>query len=100
MTQTVPTDVRLPWGTTPNGEFTVKGTVVASVMGTLAVFVTLPLGILGILLSCQGLDRVARRDHSARRFLIWSWICFVPGTVLGVPLAVLLLASLIKNLLA
>jgi len=88
-----------PWGTTPEGELTTPGTIVGGVMGTYAVFLTFPLGILGIVLSCMGLDRIPRHDPSARRYLMWSWICFVPGTVVGVPLTLLLLASFAKAVL-
>jgi hypothetical protein len=96
MTQTATPDVRLPWGTTPEGELTRRGTIVGAVMGTLAVFTTLPLGIIGIVLSCMGLDRIRRHDASARKLLIWSWICFVPGTLVGVALIVYGVASLIS----
>jgi hypothetical protein len=95
MTQMATPGLRLPWGTTPEGELTREGTILGSVMGTLAVFVTLPLGVIGIVLSCMGLDRIRRHDPSAKRFLTWSWICFVPGTVIGVPLVLLFLASLL-----
>jgi hypothetical protein len=98
MTQTATEQLRLPWGTTSEGEFTRRGTIVASVMGTLAVFVTLPLGVAGIVLSCMGLDRLRRHDASARKFLIWSWILFVPGTVIGVPLVLGFLGNLVASL--
>ncbi|MBO0847201.1 MAG: hypothetical protein J2P22_17505 [Nocardioides sp.] len=88
MTQPAMAPVPLPWGTTRTGELTRKGTILGAVMGTLAVFTTLPLGITGIVLSCKGLDRVHRGDPSARKFLTWSWICFVPGTVIGAALIV------------
>jgi hypothetical protein len=100
MTQTAPEPFRLPWGTTPEGEFTRGGTVVASVMGTLAVFVTFPLGLAGVLLSCAGLDRVRRHEASGRKLLLWSWILFVPGTVVGVPLAIFALAGLVSSILS
>lgn len=90
---------QVPWGTTPEGELTRQGTLVGGVMGTYAVFLTLPLGILGIVLSCMGLDRIPRQNPAARKYLTWSWICFVPGTVVGVPLTLLLLASLAKTVL-
>jgi len=90
---------QVPWGTTPEGELTTPGTIVGGVMGTYAVFITFPLGILGIVLSCMGLDRIPRQDPSARRYLVWSWICFVPGTVVGVPLTLLLLASFVNAVL-
>jgi hypothetical protein len=89
MTQYAPPAIRLPWGTTSEGELTRDGTIVGAVMGTLAVFMTFPLGVLGIVLSCMGLDRVRRGEPSGRKFLTWSWVCFAPGTVIGV-LAILL----------
>jgi hypothetical protein len=49
----------------------------------LAVFLTFPLGIAGIVLSCMGLDRVKTDPATARTLLMWSWILFVPGTILG-----------------
>ena len=70
-------------GTTRAGEFSKFGVTVASIMGTFAVFVTFPLGILGIILSCKGLDRIQSNPTSARRFLLWSWILFTPGTLVG-----------------
>ena|SRR5690349_24691057 len=97
MTQTATPEIRLPWGTTPEGEFTRRGTIVPSVMGTLAVFVTLPLGVAGILVSCKGLDRIRRHDPSGRKLLIWSWILFVPGTIVGVPLVIAFLANLVAS---
>ncbi len=90
---------QVPWGTTPEGELTTPGTIVGGVMGTYAVFITFPLGILGIVLSCMGLDRIPRQDPAARKYLMWSWICFVPGTVIGVPLTLLLLASFVNAVL-
>ncbi len=99
MTQTAIAEPALPWGTTGDGEFTRKGTVLASVMGTFAVFTFLPLGVAGIVVSCRGLDRVRRRDPSANRWMVASWIMFVPGTVVGVPLVLLLLATLAKSAL-
>jgi hypothetical protein len=98
MTQTATDRSALPWGTTEQGEFTRRGTILASVMGTCAVFTTLPLGVVGIVVSCLGLDRVRRQDPSANRWLLWSWILFVPGTVIGVPLVLLLLANLVKSI--
>ena len=52
-----------------------------------------------LVFSCTGLDRIKRREPSARKFLIWSWILFVPGTVIGVPLTLLFLASLLRSVL-
>ena len=99
MTQSVATTPPLPWGTTSEGEFTRQGTIVASVMGTLAVLTFLPLGVAGIVVSCLGLDRIRRLELSANRWMLWAWIMFVPGTVVGVPVVRLLLASLAKSVL-
>ena len=79
----VPAAVELPWGTTPDGEFDRQGITAGFVMGTLAVVFTLPLGIIGIVLSCMGLDRVKTNPGAARKFMIWSWSLFVAGTILG-----------------
>jgi hypothetical protein len=97
MSQYAPPAIRLPWGTTPEGELTRDGTIVGAVMGTLAVFITFPLGVLGIVLSCMGLDRVRRGEPSGRTFLIWSWICFAPGTVIGIPAFLLGLGSVLRS---
>jgi hypothetical protein len=90
--------IRLPWGTTPEGELNRQGTIVGSIMGTYAVFLTLPLGILGIVLSCMGLDRIPRGNPSGRTLLMWSWICFAPGTVVGLPLTLLLIVGLVRSI--
>ena len=68
-------------------------------MGTFAVLTFLPLGVAGIVVSCRGLDRIRRQDPSANRWLLWSWILFVPGTIVGVPLVLLLIATGLKSLL-
>jgi hypothetical protein len=94
MTQAM-TEQRMPWGTTPQGGLTRNGTILGSVMGTLAVFITLPLGVAGIIVSCMGLDRIRRNDPSAATYLRWSWILFVPGTVIGTALVVLGLVKLL-----
>jgi len=94
MTQAT-TEFRVPWGTTSEGELTRNGTILGSVMGTLAVFTTLPLGVAGIILSCMGLDRIPRRDPSAARYLRWSWVLFAPGTVIGAALILFGLARLL-----
>ena len=95
MTQTASAQPRLPWGTTPEGEFARGGTILASVMGTFAVLTFLPLGVTGIVLSCMGLDRIKRHEPSTRTYLIVSWLLFVPGTVVGVPLVAILMISLL-----
>lgn len=88
------TDGPLPWGVTPDGELTRQGTIVGALMGTLAVFLTFPLGIAGIVLSCMGLDRVQRNPRLARRLVTWSWVMFVPGTLLGLWLVPTMLVDL------
>jgi hypothetical protein len=98
MTQIANAPSPLPWGTTAEGEFTRKGTILASVMGTCAVLTFLPLGVAGVLVSCRGLDRIRRHDPSANRWMLWSWILFVPGTVVGVPLLLLFLVNLLTSI--
>lgn len=78
------TTTALPWGTTPAGEFTKQGLAAGSILGTFAVLLTFPLGILGIVLSCKGLDRIQSDPRTARKFLLWSWVLFIPGTIGGV----------------
>jgi hypothetical protein len=85
----------IPWGTTPDGELDRQGVAVGSIAGTLAVLLTFPLGIAGIVLSCMGLDRVKTNPAAARTLLMWSWILFVPGTILGVVLLGMGVASLL-----
>lgn len=81
----------LPWGTTLAGEYTKQGLAVACIMGTFAVVLTLPLGILGIVLSSMGLARIQSAPRTARKFLVWSWVLFIPGTLVGVLFAGILL---------
>jgi hypothetical protein len=76
----------LPWGATADGELTRQGVLLGAVLGTLAVFLTPPLGILGIVLNCMGLDRIQTSPGAARKLLLWSWILFLPGTLLAVVL--------------
>lgn len=88
------TTVRLPLGVQEDGTLTRKATPVAFVLGTLAVFAVLPLGVLGIILNNMGLERVATNPEQARRLVAWSWGIFavVDGlAVLG--LAALLVAQ-------
>lgn len=95
MTQTATQELALPWGTTPEGQFTRSGVMLAFVMSAFAVFITFPLGIVGIVLSCMGLDRIQRREPVGRRFLMWSWILFAPGAVIGGVLVILGMVSLL-----
>lgn len=87
---------RLPWGTTPGGEFDRKGETAAFILGGLAVFLTFPLGIAGIVLSCMGLDRLKTNPPAAQKFLMVSWIVFIPGAILGALLLILGVASLMS----
>ena len=93
--QGVPAAAGLPWGTTPDGELDRQGVVVGAIVATPAVFLTFPLGILGIVLDSMGLDRIKTNPIAARKFLIWSWISFVPGCIVGAVLLVWGLASLV-----
>jgi len=70
MTQSSAPEVRLPWGTTDHDDFTREGTILASVMGRLAVFVTPPLGIVGMVLSCR--DSTASVGTTRRHGSSWS----------------------------
>jgi hypothetical protein len=67
----------------------------ASIMASLAIFLTLPLGILGIVLNSMGLRRVKSNPPLARKLVIWSWVLFIPGTVVGLVGALLIGASIL-----
>lgn len=75
----------LPWATTADGELTRTGVSVGAVLGTIAVFTCFPLGILGIVLNCMGLDRVQHDPESAHRFMRASWttLAVAPFVTLG-----------------
>jgi hypothetical protein len=88
----------LPWGVTSDGDFTRKGSTLAFIMGTFAVFFTFPLGVLGIVLSNMALNRVKGRPDTARKLALWSWISFIPGTILGSIVTVVVLNSLVISL--
>jgi len=47
------------------------------VLGTLAVFLAFPVGILGIVLSNMGMNRVSTKPETARKLVAWSWAIFV-----------------------
>lgn len=85
------TDV-LPWGTTPDGELTPTAAVVGAVLGTIAVFALFPLAVLGIVLSCMGLNRINTDLVAARRLLAWSWLVLAGSA--AVPLVMLLVVAL------
>ncbi len=80
----------LPWATTDDGELTRTGVAVGALVGTIAVFSFLPLGILGIVLSCRGLDRIGTDRAAARRLMRWSWITMALAPVVTVLPAMLL----------
>jgi hypothetical protein len=67
---------RLPLGVRADGEMTPRGVVCAFVLGTLAVFLAFPLGILGIVLSNMGMNRVTTKPETARKLVAWSWAIF------------------------
>lgn len=82
---------RLPIGVRADGEMTRKGVVFAFMLGTIAVFFAFPLGLLGIVLSNMGMNRVSTKPEAARKLVAWSWAIFavtdciiVPGIVVGV----------------
>ena len=64
---------RLPLGFGQDGEMTRTATVLAFMLGTLAVFTAVPFGVLGVLLSDAGRRRIATAPDSARRLVAWSW---------------------------
>ena len=78
-------DASLPWGTEADGELSRPGLIVASVLGTLAVFLAFPLGVAGIVASCIGLDRVSEgRVADAHTPMIVSWVLLGIGSVLPI----------------
>jgi glucan phosphoethanolaminetransferase (alkaline phosphatase superfamily) len=64
---------RLPLGVGADGAFTRRGVVFACALGTIAVFLFFPLGILGIVLSSMGMNRVSTKPEAARKLVAWSW---------------------------
>jgi hypothetical protein len=67
---------RLPLGIRADGEMTRTGVAFAFVLGTLAVFLAFPMGILGIVLSNMGMNRVSTKPETARKLVAWSWAIF------------------------
>jgi len=53
-----------------------KAAAFAFVLGTIAVFLAFPLGILGIVLSNMGMNRVSTKPETARKLVAWSWAIF------------------------
>jgi len=72
-----------PWGVTESGEFTRGGVIVAFVAGLWAVIMCLPMAVLGVVISCMGLDRVTSDPKTARSYLRWSWIIFAAAPLGG-----------------
>jgi hypothetical protein len=68
--------LELPAGVTEDGEFTRTGVIVAFIAGVWALLTGPHMAVLGVLLSCEGLDRVATDRQSARKLLLWSWLAF------------------------
>ena len=84
---------RLPLGLREDGEMTRAGLVFAFVLGTIAVFLAFPLGILGIVLSNMGMNRVSTKPETARRLVAWSWALFAVTDTIAVLLVVAALVS-------
>jgi hypothetical protein len=82
---------RLPLGVRADGVMTPKGIAFGFILGTVAVFFAFPLGLLGIVLSNMGMNRVSTKPETARKLVAWSWAIFaitdciiVPAIVVGV----------------
>jgi hypothetical protein len=80
-----------PLGVRADGEMTRKGIAFAFILGTIAVFFAFPLGLLGIVLSNMGMNRVSAEPDTARKLVAWSWAVFavtdciiVPGILVSV----------------
>ena len=67
---------RLPLGIRADGEMTRTGIVFAFALGTIAVFLAFPVGVLGIVLSNMGMNRVSTKPETARKLVAWSWAIF------------------------
>jgi hypothetical protein len=67
---------RLPLGLDADGEMTRTGLAFAFVLGTIAVFLAFPMGILGIVLSNMGMNRISTKPEVARKLVAWSWAIF------------------------
>jgi hypothetical protein len=75
----------LPLGIRADGEMTRKGIAFAFVLGTVAVFFAFPLGLLGIVLSNMGMNRVSTKPETARKLVAWSWAIFAITDCIIVP---------------
>ena len=84
---------RLPIGIRADGEMTGTGLVFAFLLSMITVFLAFPLGILGIVLSNMGMNRVSTKPDTARRLVAWSWAIFVVTDTLALLVVVATLAS-------
>lgn len=89
-----PHPVKLPLGVQADGTLTRKATPIAFVLGTLAVFAALPLGVLAIILNNMGLERVQTTPKTARTLVTWSWWIF--AVVDTAAIAALVLAVVLR----
>jgi hypothetical protein len=62
-----------------------KGIAFAFVLGTVAVFFAFPLGLLGIVLSNMGMNRVSTKPETAYKLVAWSWAIFAVTDCIIVP---------------
>lgn len=70
-----------------------RGVVFAFVLGTIAVFAAFPLGVLGIVLSNMGMNRVSTKPETARKLVAWSWAIFaVTDSIVVLTVAVVLIS--------
>jgi hypothetical protein len=84
---------RLPLGLRADGEMTRRGIVFAFVLATIAVFLAFPLGVLGIVLSNMGMNRVSTKPETARKLVAWSWAIFAVTDSIVVLVVVAVLIS-------
>lgn len=70
-----------------------KGVAFAFVLATIAVFAAFPLGVLGIVLSNMGMNRVATKPETARKLVAWSWAIFAVTDSIAVLTVVAVLIS-------
>ncbi|GAA3241991.1 hypothetical protein [Actinocorallia longicatena] len=83
---------KLPLGLDANGDMTRKSVIAAFILGTLAVFTLFPIGILAIVLSNMGMERVKTDLPRARKLVAWSWGIFAVTDVVVVIGLITLLA--------
>jgi hypothetical protein len=75
----------LPLGVRADGQMTRNGIAFGFILGTVAVFFAFPLGILGIVLSNMGMNRVSTKPETARKLVAWSWAIFVVSDCIIAP---------------